>query len=39
MSKFSSSLSLLLNKSYKTIKFVTINFKNGDGFDEKINER
>ena len=36
MSTFSSSLSLLLNEFYKTIKFVKVSSKTGDGFDELI---
>ena len=36
MSTFSSSLSLLLNEFYKTIKFVKVSSKTGEGFDELI---
>ena len=36
MSTFSSSLSLLLNEFYKTIKYVKVSSKTGEGFDELI---
>ena len=36
MSTFSSSLSLLLNEFYKTIKFVKVSSKTGEGFDDLI---
>ena len=36
MSTFSSSLSLLLAEFYKTIKYVKVSSKTGDGFDELI---
>ena len=36
MSTFSSSLSLLLVEFYKTIKYVTVSSKTGEGFDELI---
>ena len=36
MRTFSSSLSLLLNEFYKTIKFVKVSSKTGEGFDELI---
>ena len=38
MSTFSSSLSLLLNEFYKTIKYVSVSSKTGEGFDELINK-
>ena len=36
MSTFSSSLSLLLNEFYKTIKFAKVSSKTGEGLDELI---
>ena len=36
MSTFSSSLSLLLVEFYKTIKYVTVSSKTGEGFDDLI---
>ena len=36
MSTFSSSLSLLLAEFYKTIKFVKVSSKTGEGFDDLI---
>ncbi len=36
MSTFSSSLSLLLVEFYKTIKYVKVSSKTGEGFDELI---
>jgi GTPase SAR1 family protein len=36
ISTFSSSLSLLLNEFYKTIKYVSVSSKTGEGFDELI---
>ena len=36
MSTFSSSLSLLLNEFYQTIKYVSVSSKTGEGFDDLL---
>ena len=38
ISTFSSSLSLLLAEFYKTIKYVSVSSKTGDGFDELLSK-
>ena len=38
ISSFSSSLSLLLNEFYQTIKYVSVSSKTGEGFDELISK-
>ena len=38
ISTFSSSLSLLLAEFYKTIKYVSVSSKTGEGFDELLNK-
>ncbi len=36
ISSFSRSLSLVLEEFYKTIKYIPVSSKSGDGFDEML---